>query len=223
MSSFLGYLRDKQGFTDLDGIELNKESAAVAKAAHGLTIATDFSKRRKDHYDIVVLIEVIEHVSDVDEFMRGVGRLLSPGGRLLVTTDAINNLPARYFPSWATHFTGPSHISLFSERALSKLFDRFGYEIEKKCSVPCNQIFGDFVLSPLYTLDFAAPSSMADLDDRLFVPGAAGRLMGLRPTKRPPVFFRAIRKLDSIAGRALDRIFPRRFSSHQFVLARKVS
>lgn len=220
--SFLAYLRDKHGFTDLDGIELNKESAAVAKAAHGLIIATDLSKRQKECYDIIVLIEVIEHVSDVDEFMRLVGQLLSPGGRLLVTTDAINNLASRYFPSWAVHFTGPSHISLFSERALSQLLDRFGYEIERKRSIPCNQIFGDFVFSPLYSIDFASPLSMTDLDDRLFVPGAAGRLMGLRPTRRPPAFFRVFRKLDSIAGRALDRIFPHRFSSHQFVLARKV-
>jgi 2-polyprenyl-3-methyl-5-hydroxy-6-metoxy-1,4-benzoquinol methylase len=220
-ASFLAYLRDKYDFVNLSGIDLNKQSAAVAQMAYGMTIATDLSGLKDNSFDIAVLIEVIEHVSNVDEIMRLVDRLVRPGGRLLVTTDAVNNPVSRYFPSWAPHFTGPSHISLFTELALSRLLQRFGYEIERKESARCNQLFGDFVLSPAYELDFASPTSMEELDDRLYVPNRVGRRLRLRPSRKPPQLFRAVQKLDGIAGRAIGRLFPAQFSSHQFVLARR--
>ena len=219
--SFLAYLRDKYGFTDLYGVELNKQSAAVAREMHGLHIATDLSDVQSESFDIVVLIEVIEHINDVEHIMKLVNKLVRPGGKLLVTTDAVNNIVSTYFPSWAPHFTGPSHISLFSESALSQLLSRFGYEVERRYAVPADQLFGDFVLSPFYTLDFASPISMTDLDDRLYVPNRLARQLGFQPTRTPPRLFRMIRRLDNILGRALSRIYPSRLSSHQFVLARK--
>jgi 2-polyprenyl-3-methyl-5-hydroxy-6-metoxy-1,4-benzoquinol methylase len=218
--SFLAYLRDKHGFTDVEGIELNKESASIAKAIHGITIATDISELRKKSYDVVTLIEVIEHVPDVNEMMGLVGRYLNEGGKLLISTDAINNIPSRYFPSWASHFTGPSHISLFSELALTKLLTRFGYRIDERESEPCFELLGDAVLAPIYKLDFSSPSSIADSDDRLYVPNWLGRLVGLQSTRRPPKFFRRLKKWD---GKAARKINPHRFSSHQWISCTKIA
>lgn len=220
--SFLAYLRDKQGFVDLDGIELNAESAMVAHDAYGLDIATDISQLRKAPYQVVTLIEVIEHMPDAEEIMTLIRSLLKIGGKLLLTTDAVNNIPSRFFPSWAPYFTGPSHISLFTEQALAKLLTRFGFRIEKRHTHPCNQIIGDFWFSPFYKLDFASPSSSTDIQDLLYVPNFAGRLMRLRATRSPSIALKLVRKLDGLAGRALRIATGSSFSSHQFILATRL-
>ncbi|THK38234.1 class I SAM-dependent methyltransferase [Ensifer sp. MPMI2T] len=219
--SLLAYLRDKCGFTNLTGIELNKSSVAVASQAYGLTILSEPSSLEGRRFDVVVLIEVIEHVSDVDEIMQAVDRLLRPGGQLVVTTDAVNNPVASHFPAWSPHFTGPSHISLFSSDALGRLLTRFGYDIEKAKLAYSHELLGDILASPFYSLDFSSPASTDDLNDRLFVPTALGRRLGLRPTRSLPRPLRAIRRVDSLAARAIERFGGRRFPSHQFVLARK--
>lgn len=220
--SFLAYLRDRHGFTNLTGLELNRSSVEVARQSYGLNILSDPAALEGRRFDIVVLIEVIEHISDPDEVMQAVDHLLQPGGRLIVTTDAVDNPVAKRFPAWSPHFTGPSHISLFSTDALTRLLSRFGYDIERREVIHVQELLGNALAGPFYRLDFSSPASRDDVQDMLFVPTEFGRRLGLRPTRRLPRPLRALKRVDGMAARAIERFSGRKFPWHQFVVARKV-
>jgi len=45
-------------------------------------------------FDIVLSLEVVEHVADVGEFLRAIGRLVKPGGLMVIGT--LNRTPQSY-------------------------------------------------------------------------------------------------------------------------------
>jgi len=221
--SFLAYLRDKHGFSNLYGVELNRESAAIAWQAHGLRVATDMSGLDGQRFDLIALIEVIEHMSDLEGTMRTLDRLLAPGGRLLITTDEISNPGSRFLPAWAPHFSGPSHLSLFTEKALETLLRRFGFEIEKKLVARSDAFLGDGALAPFYRLDFVSPTSSAEPLDHYYVPTALGRVLGFRPGRRPALACRLLRRADRLVAKALRSLRLADPREHQLVLARRIA
>lgn len=73
------------------GVDVNESVLAAAREAHPtfeLTcIGLDGKTPYPDgHFDTVALIEVIEHVPDEARTLAEIGRILKPGGRLLLTT-----------------------------------------------------------------------------------------------------------------------------------------
>lgn len=86
------------GFTEVEGIDVSR--AAISRAASRLqgstATVTCMSLRRllergpTPQYQVVTLCDVLEHLprSDVPEILRGLSRLLRPGGLLLLTTPS---------------------------------------------------------------------------------------------------------------------------------------
>lgn len=68
----------------------------MAKAAFGLTVhdepLTDRLVTEHEHFDVIVAIEVIEHVDRPDLFLAEINRRLAPGGSALITTPAAESL-----------------------------------------------------------------------------------------------------------------------------------
>jgi 2-polyprenyl-6-hydroxyphenyl methylase/3-demethylubiquinone-9 3-methyltransferase len=46
-------------------------------------------------FDLIVSVEVIEHIESPINFLRNIGLLLAPGGRAVITTPNVDSLPAR--------------------------------------------------------------------------------------------------------------------------------
>ena len=55
-------------------------------------------------FDIVLALEIVEHVSDVDLFLRSCGRLVRPGGLLFLST--LNRTPK----AWALAIAGAEYV-----------------------------------------------------------------------------------------------------------------
>ena len=115
----------RPGWT-LEGVDVDRR-ALTAVSARGFT--THFGTiegldLEPDSYDLVVLIQTIEHVADP----RGAHRdpsLLRPGGRLLIVTD--NTGSPDFSLARRRHWGGyhfPRHWNLFNRRAWSALRSR---------------------------------------------------------------------------------------------------
>jgi 2-polyprenyl-6-hydroxyphenyl methylase/3-demethylubiquinone-9 3-methyltransferase len=84
------------------GVDAGKENIRVAKAhakAHRLDIdylATTAEKLAAagKKFDVVTALEIVEHVADVDMFMKALCRLVAPGGMLIMST--LNRTPKGY-------------------------------------------------------------------------------------------------------------------------------
>lgn len=55
----------------------------------------DFGRSLASEFDLITSVEVIEHLENPSAFLRGIARLLRPGGAAILTTPNIENVAAR--------------------------------------------------------------------------------------------------------------------------------
>lgn len=81
-----------------------------------------------DHFDVVCLSDVIEHLPDPLATLREVHRITRPGGFLYLVTPDVGSLTAKLMGS---HWWGlrPAHIYYFSEPTLTALLDKAGFDV----------------------------------------------------------------------------------------------
>jgi 2-polyprenyl-6-hydroxyphenyl methylase/3-demethylubiquinone-9 3-methyltransferase len=78
--------------TGVDASERNIGTASTHAAEHGLSIdyrastAEALEAEGVGPFDVILNMEVIEHVADPGEYLRTCGRLLAPGGLMIVAT-----------------------------------------------------------------------------------------------------------------------------------------
>ncbi|MBS7699535.1 MULTISPECIES: class I SAM-dependent methyltransferase [unclassified Chelatococcus] len=219
--SLLALLRDHYGYENCEGLELNRQSAEIAARSYGVRVTTD-STTLRGAFDLVMLVEVIEHIPDPTRFLLQIRDLVRTGGRLFLTTDSVRNTPSRFFPSHSGHFTAPSHVSLFTEAAMARCLERAGFVIERMETEPSETLMGDYLASPFFSLDFLSPQSADELRDTLYVPTRLGRLMGLRERRVLPKALRATKRIDRLLARLAKRLTPVPPSDHLLVMARKM-
>jgi 2-polyprenyl-6-hydroxyphenyl methylase/3-demethylubiquinone-9 3-methyltransferase len=124
------------------------ETGARVRYLHALPEDLDIRKWGDEagQFDIVLSLEVVEHVADVSTFLEAVGRLVKPGGVLVIGT--LNRTPvsfvkailgAEYIMRWlprGTHdwrkFVTPGELDVH----LSKL----GFNVIETCGVELNPL-----------------------------------------------------------------------------------
>ena len=217
-ASFLALLRDEFGFENVEGLELNEKSAGVAARSYGIKLTPTVEQLKHKTYDVIILFEVIEHLTNPGEVISLFRNLLGPDGNLFITTPSVHSIPARFFPSHCGHYTAPSHVSLFTKEAMSRLLSRFNFKIER-LETDDAPLLGNALVSPLYNLDFISPQSFDDFNDSMFVPNGLGKVLGLTPTRRVGSLpFRVARKGENL----INRLVRGRYSDHLYLLAAKV-
>jgi len=73
-------------------------------------------------FDVVTMIDVIEHLSDPHAALEGVRAMLKPGGIVFVVTPDIASVSARVLRSSWPHYL-PEHLIYYSASSLRALFD----------------------------------------------------------------------------------------------------
>jgi len=105
---------DEGGYVDL----------ARARGIQHLTLSE--LAERKGSFDVISLIEVLEHIPDPVSLLETVRQLLRPGGLLFLTTG--NADPhRRAFASWG-YVVPEVHVSYFAPESLGRALDRAGLE-----------------------------------------------------------------------------------------------
>ncbi len=79
-------------------------------------------------FELVWAGEVIEHVADTALWLSEVRRVLSPGGRLLVTTPSHGRLRLALFGVAAFSEPLGDHLHLYTRRSLAELLGEFGFD-----------------------------------------------------------------------------------------------
>jgi 2-polyprenyl-3-methyl-5-hydroxy-6-metoxy-1,4-benzoquinol methylase len=123
---FAARARDDLGMT-VFGAELSASERAYAEQI--LKVPTYASLQdipSGERFDIISMMEVIEHIRDPKGFLRSIAPLLSDKGVLLIGTDNFESAAVRRmgvgFPKWIPN----QHISLFSPVSLRRLATSVG-------------------------------------------------------------------------------------------------
>ena len=82
-------------------------------------------------YDFIYSSEVIEHVSDVNLYMRTLAHLIKKGGYTYITTPDIGHpkVPQNIL-DWDV-FWPPIHVQHFNKKTVRILFEKYGFKIIK--------------------------------------------------------------------------------------------
>ncbi len=83
-----------------------------------------------DAFDVVVSLQVFEHLLNPRETLRQVTRVLRPGGLLVVEVPGIDNLGFRLLGRWHRHFAR-HHLFFFNTQALTRLLSEAGYQVKR--------------------------------------------------------------------------------------------
>jgi SAM-dependent methyltransferase len=75
-------------------------------------------------FDVVSMIEVLEHVPEPDELLRQAAALLRPGGALYVTTPHARGVSGRVLGTGWSIVAPPEHLQLFSVPGLRTALGR---------------------------------------------------------------------------------------------------
>jgi SAM-dependent methyltransferase len=114
-------------FGQLDASELDRCARALANKRLPRKVKEaklpDLSMFKRNEYDLIALLDVLEHVPDDLGSLRAIHRRLKPGGALLLT------VPANPW-MWSAHDTAHHHFRRYTKKQLEELFLRSGLEIE---------------------------------------------------------------------------------------------
>lgn len=113
-------------FGTVDAIEIDSAARAIASQRLGRAVGdaplpglTGIEDRR---YDLVALLDVLEHVEDDRAALRSIAGKLKPGGRILLTVPA--------FPwMWSAHDVVNHHYRRYTKKALRKAIAEAGLKI----------------------------------------------------------------------------------------------
>lgn len=131
---------------NLEGIDLDRRAVDAAIQA-GLKVhlgSVEEIDLPAETYDLVFMIQTIEHVEKPDAVLRAIYRLLRRGGRLVIVTDNTDSFDFKFFKSryWGGyHF--PRHFNLFNRKSLTKLAEKTGFKVADLITIvsPVNWVY----------------------------------------------------------------------------------
>jgi 2-polyprenyl-3-methyl-5-hydroxy-6-metoxy-1,4-benzoquinol methylase len=126
------------------GVELNPHFAEYARTAFGLPVVA--GELSLDHFDpeafdVITMIDLLEHVADPLGLLDAAWHLLKPGGLLVVYTPnhrsviawlslALYRLSGRNLCTPAYIVFGTNHVCFFDHKTLPMAFERTGFDVE---------------------------------------------------------------------------------------------
>ena len=118
---------------DAYGIDLSPAAVKWAATRHPgrvfCGLLEEVPEIQDQKYDVIFGSHLIEHLTEPSEFLREAGRLLRPGGLVVMVTPNIKSLLARVSGSRWVSFKIPEHVSYYDPATITTLLNRTGYTV----------------------------------------------------------------------------------------------
>jgi SAM-dependent methyltransferase len=196
-----GFLLTCRDTFDVAGVELNSTTANIARR-HGLDVRTGrlADVEATEAFDLITMLQVIEHVISPLELMAQARARLVPGGYLYVNTPNVDSASFSMLGPHHVHVRNIGHVSLLTRDGLLELGRRAGLE--------------------LVAHEYCGGRDLA-LHDILTFRLARGRFAH-RMASYAPRFYHACNLVDRATGAIVPRLFAGRgHESYQRALLRK--
>ncbi|MGD2148946.1 MAG: class I SAM-dependent methyltransferase [Anaerolineae bacterium] len=118
----------RQADIESAGTEISEvlRRAVQSRIGKDAMVCADLNRLPAHRYDVVTLINVLEHLPNPYETLQSASRLLTPGGVLLVHVPNLGGLPARLRGANWHHVEPLTHLYYFTARTLKALMARAG-------------------------------------------------------------------------------------------------
>jgi SAM-dependent methyltransferase len=135
-----GYLlRRFEGRYRLAGIDVSAHAAGVARMAlpGALVVTADVQRGLpfRDPFDVVLAVNVVEHLPQPDAGARTIRQALAPGGLCVIHLPTINGPVSRTIYRFA-YAKDPTHVYRPSSDEVRRLFERTGFRVLEASHAP---------------------------------------------------------------------------------------
>ncbi|TGK91543.1 class I SAM-dependent methyltransferase [Leptospira brenneri] len=128
-SSFGGFLESarEEGF-QVQGVEISEYASRYANESGIPTFNGSLmdAKFPNDHFTVITMVEVIEHIENPKLFFAELTRILKPGGLLLLQTANFDGWQAKEEgPNY--HYYMPGHVFYYTDKILKNILTNIGF------------------------------------------------------------------------------------------------
>jgi SAM-dependent methyltransferase len=167
------FLQEAKAHYEVAGVELAEEAAAHCRK-NGLDVMVGVADGRTFFHfgivDVIVLLDVIEHLPDPRATLALCAQHLNPGGIVIITTGDFASAPARLAGSRWRLMTPPQHLWFFTREGLRRMAQSAGLQLESADHpwkiVPLSLIL--FQLGRMVGLRMAPPATGVGVPVNLF-------------------------------------------------------
>jgi 2-polyprenyl-3-methyl-5-hydroxy-6-metoxy-1,4-benzoquinol methylase len=119
------------GYKNVYGVEPSAE--AVSKANPGIKdkITPDIFRPQDfqaDFFDVICFFQVIEHITDINSFLKGCWQCLKTGGVILVISHNVDSFLSRILKDRCP-IINDEHIYVFSKKTMPKIFAKHNFKV----------------------------------------------------------------------------------------------
>lgn len=114
------------------GVEMSEYASGEAqkKIGIGKVMTGDFLGMAlpKSYFDVITMVDVIEHVFDTELFLKKCLDLLKPSGLLVIVTPNLGGLLYKCLGNYWPHFNS-AHVTYFSTKSIDKVLKMNGFRV----------------------------------------------------------------------------------------------
>jgi len=117
---------------NISGIEPNMAARNITIKKTEENIKTNIEELLEDNlnsFDVISMWHVLEHVSNLKEYIASLKKLLKPNGILIVAVPNYKSHDADYYGKYWAAYDVPRHLWHFSKRSIDLLFNDFGLTV----------------------------------------------------------------------------------------------
>ena len=122
-------LAKKEGY-DISGIEPSESLVEEAEKRYGIKLFRGTIKNfdPDKQFSVITLIDILEHLTEPEEFMVKIDTLIKKNGVLVIVTPDINSLASKLMGNLWWHYR-VAHVNFFNLQSLQHLLTKHNYTI----------------------------------------------------------------------------------------------
>ncbi len=147
---FASFMKGK-GF-DVKGVEIDPEARSYSIEKFGLDVVppSDFIEGKMGgKFDTITLWHVLEHLYDLNGFMKNFHSHLEEDGTLVIAVPNFTSLDAGHYGKYWAAYDVPRHLWHFSPDSLDKLAKKHGFKVVQKNTMPFDPFYNSMLSEKL--------------------------------------------------------------------------
>lgn len=105
----------------ITGVEPDSSARQVA-LSKGISLLSDQHSLVANSFDVITMWHVLEHVSDLDQQIEILKKVLKPGGTLLIAVPNYKSFDAQVYGKYWAAYDVPRHLWHFSQQSIGIIF-----------------------------------------------------------------------------------------------------
>ncbi len=110
------------------GVEPNENARELSEKKE-VCVKNNLEDIRDSNFDVITLWHVLEHVQDLDSYIKQISKLLNPKGTLIVAVPNYKSWDAKHYKEYWAAFDVPRHLWHFSKAAVERIFSPYHFKL----------------------------------------------------------------------------------------------